>query len=297
MSGFSGSFYSGFSFSGLRQPDLTYTGSGSYVSGGSNVDESYFPNALSTLGAVNENYFYELIYDVSGGESIGTTAVNNRNTRYAKNTAFMTGRSTLDRTNLAINGVSTFTGKVSYGVSQYNFPTATVVSGFDINLTEIFTELTLSSADVLVYDVVPSETKSHLTITGLGDYGSAPFSEIPLEENQIFFNGVKLRSGVDYINAGGFTPTGQITGGTGVYFTYPDYSGALSITGDGGDPISVYRNSITPNGYVLFFNGIREPSSDIIEHARYSDLITGTDRLQITGAVYNMVNGEAQEYI
>ena len=107
------------------------------------------------------------------------------------------------------------------------------------------------------------------------------------EDKTVFFNGVKLYSGIDYVYDGGFYPSGNVTGATGVYFTYLDYPGHSTQTGSGQNLITVNHDSITPNAYALFFNGIRRTEQDIIEHARYSDLISGTDVVDASIEVYS----------
>ena len=94
---------------------------------------------------------------------------------------------------------------------------------------------------------------------------------------------------------GGFYPSGNITGATGIYFTYPNYSGASSVTGSGLKPISVDHSAITPNGSILFSNGVRQDKGAIIEHARDSDLISGTRLLNKPSLIYTMSNGVEQK--
>ena len=156
---------------------------------------------------------------------------------------------------------------------------------------QIFTEVSLSGSDQLLYDITSSGDKNSLTIDTTGQYASAPFSEIPTANSQIFFNGVKLIENIDYLTAGGFIPSGAITGATGVYFTYPAYSGGVSYTGSGAEPIDVTGDGFLPGGYVLFFNGIRAPVPDIIAHAANSDLISGTTVLSTYSLIYRMQDG------
>lgn len=165
------------------------------------------------------------------------------------------------------------------------------MSGFAVSGFEIFTELNLQETDSVILDYNKSGDKNSLTIESLSEYNSRPFTSFDFDDKQVFLNGVKLYSGVDYINNGGFYPINNTTGSTGVFFTYDNYSGAQDFTGSANQGISIDHNSINPNRYICFLNGIRQPISDIIEHAQYSDLISGTKVNIINSQVYLMNNG------
>tara|TARA_R110000765_G_scaffold399307_1_gene493879 strand:+ start:122 stop:2230 length:2109 start_codon:yes stop_codon:yes gene_type:complete len=296
-SGNSGILYSGFSSTPLRSTGNSYVGTGSYISAGQNEDESYYPRALSLVGETNSEYFYEIMFDASGSSSLNSEGLILRNSKYQELTARMTGRATDSTVNLAINGVSSFTGSPVYSTSNYNLPQVDVISGFMTSGTEIITQTSLAVEDEVIYDVVESGVKNSLTIANTGQYSSSPFTSFNITDSQVFFNGVKIYSGIDYLYAGGFTPSGGVTGMTGVYFTYPDYSGSSTVTGSGITPISVDHSAITPNGYVAFFNGVRQPFGGIVEHSRNSDLLSGTRVLNNDTNFYNMLNGVTQEKI
>ena len=291
----SGTIGSGFNYSEIREPDFTYTGTGGYFTSGPDIDQSYYPSALSVIGPPDPSYIYDILYDISGGADIQNTAVNSTNNKYNIVNAFMTGTGSPDKTNLYINGVSSFTGSVIFGTNSVNFPIATSISGFTNEIAELFTLDNLSLSDDVTYDSVPSREKEHLTINSLSDYAASPFTEITETENDIFFNGVKLLEGEDYLFAGGFKPIGTPLQSTGVYFTNPSYTGEPALqraTGVLLEPFSVYHKNITPNGYVLYYNGIRQNKNLIIEHGRYSDLITGVDKNIVSNIIYTMDNGE-----
>lgn len=296
-SGVSGSLYSGFDLTPLRDANTVYTGSGGYVNFGTDFDSSYYPSALSIMGPPDPLFLYEVLYDISGVQSLNTPAINNYNSNFQKHTAMMTGTASLSGINLAINGVGQFTGNLVTSVNDINFPTAVVTSGFDVSLSEIFTTSDLSLTSELIYDIVNNRARDHLTISNTSEYASAPFSEITEGDNQIYFNGVKISEGKDYTFAGGFRPQGDVLQSTGVYFTIPQYTGEPSLQSASGyltDAVTVYGDQITPYGYVLYFNGIRQPVDNIIEHASKSDLITGTDVNSATTIIYNMINGITQ---
>ena len=290
-SGNSGVLYSGFSSTPLRSTGNSYVGTGSYVSDGKNENESYYPRALSLIGQADPEYFYEITFDASGAASLNEESSIRQNSTYQKNIAPMTGLATDATTNVSLNGISLFTGSPVYSKSVYNLAQVDIVSGFMTSGIDIITEISLDATDSIIYDNVESGSKDSITITNTSQYSSAPFVGFDLTESQVFFNGVKIYSGINYVNDGGFTPSGSVTEATGVYFTYPNYSGSSTITGSGGAPMSVDHSAITPNGYVSFFNGVRQPFGSVIEHARDSDLLSGTIMLNNATNFYNMVNG------
>lgn len=290
-SGNSGVLYSGFSYSGLRAPDAIYTGSGAYISRTSFGDggiEGYYPDAISAIGNIDKNFFYDVVYDMAYSKGLNNESTPTRDSPYRDLVFYMTGSANQHKINVAANGVSTFTGFMEESKDHFNRPIRTVVSGFEVRRTKVFTSLDLSIADQMIYDIGASGDRSALTISSVSDYSSSPFSSFDIQNKTVFFNGVKLYSGIDYIDDGGFYPSGTVTGATGVYFTYLDYSGQSTQTGSGQSLITVNHDSITPNGYVLFFNGIRQPEGNIIEHARYSDLISGTDLVNAETEIYSI---------
>ncbi len=293
-SGVSGDFYSGYDFTPLAEPDIPYTGTGEYFSQGDNEDSSYYAGALSLIGPANPNYVYEIIYDASGGSKINQNATIVNNVKYGTLVPMLKKSQSLSGTNLYINGVSQFSGNINYSTNEFNQPQYEVTSGFFIDITKAFTTTPLSNSSIVRYDDVPNKSREQLTITNISQYSSAPFSAITENNNEIFFNGVKLLENRDYTFAGGFRPQGNILNATGVYFTNPSYTGdptLLRATGVLIDPVSVYGEEITPYGYAIYFNGIRQPTNIIIEHAQHSDLITGVENNINPKLIYTMVEG------
>ena len=296
-SGVSGVSYSGFQFEPRNAPDIIYTGTGGYFESGPNADPSYYANALSVVGPPDPNYVYEILFDISGAPQIEQHATVVSSSTFGKGVAVMTGENTTSGSNLYINGISSFTGSLALGKNSFNLPTFQTTSGFVNSGVQAFTLTNISGIDSVVYDSVPQRSRESLTITSLSQYSSAPFSEITEANNDIFFNGVKLLEGTDYTFAGGFNPQGTVTQSTGVYFTCPAYSGDPVLQRESGrlnDAVSVYSDEITPYGYVLYFNGVRQPTDEVIEHSANSDLISGVNKNIVSGVIYKMINGITQ---
>ena len=106
---------------------------------------------------------------------------------------------------------------------------------------------------------------------------------------------MKIYSGIDFIDNNGFYPINNSTGTTGIYFTYPRYSGSISETGVTNDFINIKHQAINPDSYVAYHNGIRQPKSKIIYHAANSDLISGVLINRQKDINYLMINGNRQE--
>jgi len=137
-------------------------------------------------------------------------------------------------------------------------------------------------SDQVMYDDNQTGIRERLNIFNTGNYAASPFSEITLENTQIFFNGQKIYSGLDYIDNGGFSPTGTITGITGTYCSIPAYSGA-SVTSTTGmnyyDITGVINNQgglgFSGDPLVFYVNGIRNRGGeDFIYYSTGVSLLT-----------------------
>lgn len=288
----SGVIYNEYSYTPLYSPDVPYLISGAYFSGNQNEpDPQYFPNAISLKGKMDASYFYEIIYDVYDGTKINNTNIPSYMDLYKKNIILLSHQATNEDLQIAINGISQTSGSIAYSKNQFNLPTFQVESGFFTTGSQVFTLDNLEFTDDIIYDISESGGRNNLTIDNLSDYLSRPFVSFDFQDKQVFFNGVKIYSGIDYVDDGGFFPSGNVTESTGIYFTYPNYSGAVSYTGSGTISHSIEHEEITPNGYLAFFNGVRQPPSTIVAHAKNSDLISGTIVNQTLETVYSMTNG------
>lgn len=290
----SGIVYDEYSYSGMISPSTGYLISEARYINGKNRDSSYFSNAISLVGRFDQDDFHEVIYDIYEEGLINNQPTINKNSVYEKNVAYLSEDLDPNQAYLAINGVSQFTGSINLSKNQYNFPEFKVFSGFYVSGSEVFSELNLNNSDKIVYDIVHSGEKDSITINNISDYSSAPFVDFDFNESQVFLNGVKIYSGIDYIDSGGFFPISHSTGVTGFYFSYDNYSGAISFSGIGNNFATIKHNEITPVGYVHFLNGIRQSPSSIIEHAGDSDLISGTLINKEKNIIYNMINGVNQ---
>jgi len=288
----SGEVYKEYSYTPEYSPDVDYLISGAYFSGDQNTpDSQYFPNSISLLGRFDKEDFYEIVFDIEDDVEIGIDAKPLYNDNYYSFAIYMKEVNEIYETDVAVNGVSQFTGSLSFLKDEFNKPYFKVYSGAHPLDGIIYTEDNLDRLDNIIYDLTNSGEKRFLNIDNLNDYNSAPFA-FDVQDSAVFFNGVKIYSGIDYIDNGGFYPSGDVTGSTGFYFTRPAYSGAIYSTGSGMNTISIEHDGIAPRKYLFYINGIREPEDHIIGHARYSDLITGTYIENNYEKIYFMQNGE-----
>lgn len=279
----------------LYSPNVDYLISGGYFSGDrSQPDPLYFSNEISLLAPCESGYFYEILYDIYDAQNINFKNNPNYNSKYKVYTTDIEKQGEIENMQVSINGVSQMTGEISYGKNEFNLPTFDVNTGFNMTGGKIFTLDSLDSNDQIVYDVTYSGEKQAITIETLNDYSSSPFTDFDFLEKQVFFNGVKIYSGIDYIDNGGFYPTGNVTGSTGIYFNYPKYKDSISFTGAGDQPITIQHEGIMPKGYIVFANGIRQDPSNVIEHAKESDLISGTKTLFFGERFLKIMNGEEE---
>lgn len=276
----------------LYAPNVDYLISGGYFSGDrSQPSPLYFSNEISLLSPCEPGYLYEIIYDIFDSENINFKNNPEYDPKYKTYTAYVEKKTSLENMQVAINGVSQMTGQISYSKNEFNLPVFRVNTGFYMESGKIFTLDNLEEKDMMVYDATYSGQKQSITINNTYDYQSAPFTDFEFSEKQIFFNGVKIYSGIDYIDNGGFYPTGNVTGSTGIYFNYPQYRDGVSFTGIGDQPITIQHEGIMPKGYVVFANGIRQDPSNVIEHAKESDLISGTKTLFFGERFLQIING------
>lgn len=289
----SGELYKNYSYAPVYSPTVNYLISGGYFSGDrSEPDPLYFSNEISLLSQDQNEYFYEILYDIYNSSDINYINRPQANQDYEKGTVYIKKYTSLPTLQVAINGVSQMTGSINYSKNQFNLPVFNVSTGFFMKSAEIFTLDNLDTNDNIVYDITYSGDKQAFTVNDLADYSNAPFTDFDFSNKQVFFNGIKLCSGLDYIDNGGFYPTGSVTGSTGLYFNYPKYQDSVSYTGMGDQPITIQHEGTMPKGYVIFANGIRQDPRNVIEHAKESDLISGTKILNIGTLIYSYSNGE-----
>ena len=125
-----------------------------------------------------------------------------------------------------------------------------------------------SKDDELIYDIEQSGASGRLYITGDDPYVHSPFSEIPMQDSQIFFNGQKTYSGINWRDNAGFEPMGDITSilpSGDQYFIYearPEYSGVNKIieTGENMHDMSDLngQTGISGRNFEYYVNGIKD---------------------------------------
>ncbi len=201
---------------------------------------------------------------------------------------------------LFLNGLQQFEGTPLVTENEYYEKVFNVNSGDFFQSGSALFQNTFQSTspsfntDEVLCDLNQTGSKARLIITGSGQYNSAPFSEISADDTQVFFNGQKIYSGIDYESAGGlFRPTGTIvsTGLTGHFTTLPLQPGQASITGIGTYDQN-FDHAQPWDTVIYYLNGVRQPPSQFIQHSTGVDLIqTGINIIDsVTGIVYN-ING------
>lgn len=287
----SGTAYEEFEYSPLYGPVENYLISGGYISRSQNANPEYYPNAISYVGDLSSGDFYEVIYDTSESISVNNKAIFSVDNKYNVSVFNMEDIEPAQTINFGMNGVAYFSGDATFSKNEYNFPTINIESGFYISGGKMYPKITGNNEDSAFYDVTNSGDKEVFNISSLSQYSSAPFTSIPIDQKQIFFNGIKIYSGINYIDDGGFFPSGHVTGSTGIYFSIPDYSGAVNVTGSGVDIITINHDEITPKGFLSFINGVRQENSSLIPHSKESDLLSGFNIKENKSPSYIMING------
>lgn len=292
-----GLLYNVFSKSGISGSGKYYRISGETIQFNRDPNPEYYSNAISVIDESNEQYFYEIIYDALEHQDLNEITKQYNSPKYNRLIPIIKKAANNHSLYYAINGVSQFTGELTFGKNEFNFQTYNVATGFHVVNDQVYTNEIIQANDVTIYDLVNSGDRNAFEVTGLNQYSSIPFASFNFDNADVFLNGIKLYSGIDYINSGGFYPINNSTGTLGLYFTYPKYSGAYSFTGYGYTGITIEHDAINPDSYCAFYNGVRQPKNNIIAHAKDSDLIQGTTTQESNEFLYYMVNGKTKEIL
>jgi hypothetical protein len=132
-----------------------------------------------------------------------------------------------------------------------------------------------------IFDIIETGFQQRI-VASTGEYNSGSFTELDiLPSKQFYFNGIKLYSGIDFVNSGGkFEPSEALKelGMTGVYFSMPELPYILGNTGvavDRSDYDNINNSGFAPNTNVVFINGIRKSMQEFAEHGGDVDLLVG----------------------
>jgi hypothetical protein len=292
-SGVTGVLQTGSGYSPVYWPPSGYLISGGRTILSGNCDNDYLYNTISYIGQREDaggSDGVEFIY-TPDRESINLKALYGYLKTFKGNGFYIpqTGltRVNPDQVTLVSNGVTQLSGAPYFslvnpeggGIDPFATQVSTVSGNFFFSGNQISTGM-MGTNDVVIYDNHQSGVRARLDITGLSDYESSPFSQIPMEGEQVFFNGQKIYSGIDYIDDGGFIPTGVITGMSGIYFTTPSFTGAEVSTG-----INLYDltgDGFKRNTHVVYLNGIRQPNAMLLQYCTGVSLLqTGKNILEV----------------
>ena len=262
---------------------------------------SYLKDTVSYLG--QRSAAYNVINDITGDfmEIISNVEAGSVNLSAQYGFSDVIGAPTfyVDRSyrnegnllNIFSNGVFQTTGQIEYGAPDPtntlapNAPTISITSGnYALTGFALYPHNPyFSNTDAVIYDADQTGKRGRLDIFETGDYNDAPFAEISPQNTQIFFNGQKVYSGIDYIDDGGFFPTPEFTGMelTGSYIEAPAYS-ENAVTVNTG--INLYAlNNVTNNqggsgfsgnNFIYYINGARLSRRDFVEYSSGVSLLT-----------------------
>jgi hypothetical protein len=219
------------------------------------------------------------------------------NSKFSRNTYLVPSG---DNPALFLNGIQQFEGTALVTEDDLYEKIFNVLSGDFFQSGAALFQNTFQSTspsfntDEVLCDLNQTGLKARLEITGSGQYEDAPFSQISPDSTQVFFNGQKIYSGIDYASEGGlFRPTGEIVeeGMIGFFTTLPLQQGQGSLTG-----INMYDYDFsfpyTLDSLSFYINGIRQNPDQFIQYSSGVNLIeAGLNIMEgTTGAVY-YING------
>lgn len=139
----------------------------------------------------------------------------------------------------------------------------------------IYSQIPYNSSDTALYDYQITGNSKYVNITGESQYNGGYLADFPIEQREIYLNGQKLYSGVDYSGIGGnFAPIGDISGINGGLFSYFSRQNFVTETGK----FSIYNINYANGTPILFLNGLREKTSDVLIQHSSSDYISGKSK-------------------
>ena len=251
---------------------------------GATGDYSYNPDTLSYKGQRGGDY---VEYILNSNSNINYIADYGFSTLVGKDSFFVDPEyaNRGEEVNLFLNGVYQNTGEKVAGPPDPNnilnplAPTVLINEGnYVLNNTTIESTGSLfGPQEGVIYDEDESNVKGRLEITEVAQYLGAPFAEIPVVDSVIFFNGQKIYEGVDWQDAGGFSPMGDILTMVGTFVARGKYSNDDSVVVASNDLYDI-RNTYGEN-FVAFINGIRAPKEDFVYYSSGINLIDARKNL------------------
>mgnify|MGYP001230550513 CR=1 FL=1 len=251
---------------------------------GATGDYSYNPDTLSYKGQRGGDY---VEYILNSNSNINYIADYGFSSLVGKDSFFVDPEyaNRGEEINLFLNGVYQNTGEKVAGPPDPNnilnplAPTVLINEGnYVLNNTTIESTGSLfGPQEGVIYDEDGSDVKGRLEITDVDQYLGAPFPEIPVVDSVIFFNGQKIYEGVDWQDAGGFTPIGDILTMVGTFVARGKYSNDDSVVVASNDLYDI-KNPYGEN-FVAFINGIRAPKEDFVYYSSGINLIDARKNL------------------
>lgn len=303
-SGISGLSTTGYSFTGLTGGSLPYLISGAQSGVRGSIPDRYNFTSLTyneLRGTGNDFVEYDLFS--SGKSNINRNARNTKSFLAPGNIFNLQEEYNPSQLNFNVNGVGFFAGGVS-GSTGPNGRILTVTGDYYVTGLLLIPASLTNVFDQGLFDSDIVENRSRFLITGIGDSWGDPentpailrpsFNWPQSVNAQIYFNGIRLASGIDYdVSYVGpdpyFNPLGdQLTGISGSLYAYERYPNTTYVSGV--DSFDIYNQSFYTNTFSAFVNGVRQDPNNFIQYSANTSLITGGIISQkTTSSIYNKV--------
>lgn len=303
-SGITGYLYSGYSYTPLSgRPDPYYL---SFLTGNliaTNEIYDYFFNSIGYIGyrgqgerSVGEDYFEYITrsfniyddgnYDFDSVNDINRFADFGYNPKLSKYGFSLAPVASTGRINVFFDGLAQHEGllETTQNTLYEEIPSVLsgdfALSGFQVLGTAFDT--TRKYQDEVLYDVnQPSYDRYEVEISEYDQWVAPKSYDLGINPHntQIFINGQKIYSGIDYYaepeQARGedFHGSGFVTGITGNLMTFPQVTGSYNISGASG--VYDIKGVFLPDN-IYYMNGIRQDPRQFIVYCSGVGLITGT---------------------
>ena len=302
-SGITGYLYTGYSYTPLSGSAESFTLS--FITGNlitTNEIYDYFFNKLAyidyrgDLDKPTENDYFEFItrkFDVKNDGTYEVANAYNKNRQadfaysniFEKN-VFYPSLGGPTGTNLFFNGLAQHEGTIAYKQNTLYESIPYVLSGdYAFSGLEIIGdnfETASRFEDEVLYDYSqPSYNRHEVTITGYDQWVAPKSYDLGINphNSQVFINGQKIYSGIDYYAepsqplGSDFHGSGSVTGISGNLMTFPQYTGSYNISGGSG--LFDIQGTFLP-GNIYYVNGVRQTPNKFIVYCSGVGLITGT---------------------
>lgn len=293
LSGVTGYYGSGYSYSGLTGASEPYllSGASSGISGGPPASYNFSALTYGEERVTGESFMTYMMFG-NNKPNLNKGAPLTRSVVAPGNLFNLGANYAREQLDFNINGVNSFGGDVVASVNDRGNRILRITGDYYVTGRTLLTPNLVTLADEGIFDSEEITLRSQRIITGVYFEWGGSFIWPQAHNAQIYLNGILLNSGRDYqitesLGDVYFSPLGtQLTGITGSLRAYNNYAGATLQTGVGA--FAIEEQSFSKNAFVSFVNGVRQNPNNFIQYGTGVTLLGGGQIFQKTSSIpYN----------